>query len=102
MGQQQRVIDELVPRVESLAMLACSANMGFNIDAEEADRLDISLDVIEMILSNPALTRLGWFRYRGAGVWQTCGTGTRLALRAGTTTRSKNHGPAGKGRLLGY
>jgi len=57
-GQQQRVIDELVPRVESLAMLACSANMGFNIDAEEADRLDISLDVIEMILSNPALR--GW------------------------------------------
>jgi RHH-type proline utilization regulon transcriptional repressor/proline dehydrogenase/delta 1-pyrroline-5-carboxylate dehydrogenase len=58
MGQQQRVIDELVPRVESLAMLACSANMGFNIDAEEADRLDISLDVIELMLSNPALR--GW------------------------------------------
>jgi RHH-type proline utilization regulon transcriptional repressor/proline dehydrogenase/delta 1-pyrroline-5-carboxylate dehydrogenase len=57
-GQQQRVVDELVPRVESLVMLACSANMGFNIDAEEADRLDISLDVIEMILSNPALR--GW------------------------------------------
>ena len=57
-GQRQRVIDELVPRVESLAMLACSANMGFNIDAEEADRLDISLDVIELLLSNPALR--GW------------------------------------------
>jgi len=57
-GQHQRVIDELVPRVESLAMLACSANMGFNIDAEEADRLDISLDVIEAVLSNPALR--GW------------------------------------------
>ncbi len=58
MGQQQRVIDELLPRVESLAMLACSANMGFNIDAEEADRLDISLDVIELLLSSPALR--GW------------------------------------------
>ena len=57
-GQYQRVIDELVPRVESLAMLACSANMGFNIDAEEADRLDISLDVIEAVLSSPALR--GW------------------------------------------
>ena len=57
-GQYQRVIEELVPRVESLAMLACSANMGFNIDAEEADRLDISLDVIEIVLSNPALR--GW------------------------------------------
>ena len=58
LGQYQRVIDELIPRVESLAMLACSANMGFNIDAEEADRLDISLDVIEAVLSNPALR--GW------------------------------------------
>jgi len=57
-GQYRRVIDELVPRVESLAMLACSANMGFNIDAEEADRLDLSLDVIEEVLSNPALA--GW------------------------------------------
>ncbi len=58
LGQYQRVIDELVPRVESLAMLACSANMGFNIDAEEADRLDVSLDVIEAVLANPALR--GW------------------------------------------
>ena len=57
-GQRARVMDELVPRVESLAMLACSANMGFNIDAEEADRLDISLDVIEEVLANPALR--GW------------------------------------------
>ncbi len=57
-GQYERVMDELLPRVESLAMLACSANMGFNIDAEEADRLDISLDVIEAVLANPALR--GW------------------------------------------
>jgi len=54
-GQHQRVMDELVSRASSLAMLAKSANMGFNIDAEEADRLDISLEVIERILANPAL-----------------------------------------------
>ena len=54
-SQHQRVMDELVARASSLAMLARSANMGFNIDAEEADRLDISLEVIERILSNPAL-----------------------------------------------
>jgi RHH-type proline utilization regulon transcriptional repressor/proline dehydrogenase/delta 1-pyrroline-5-carboxylate dehydrogenase len=54
-GQDQRVRDELVPRVASLAQLARSANMGFNIDAEEADRLDISLDVIEAVLCEPAL-----------------------------------------------
>ncbi len=57
-GQYRRVVDELVPRTESLALLARSANMGFNIDAEEADRLDLSLEVIEAVLGNPALR--GW------------------------------------------
>ncbi len=57
-GQHERVMSELVARTSSLAVLARSANMGFNIDAEEADRLDISLDVIESVLSNPALK--GW------------------------------------------
>ena len=57
-GQYGRVMTELVARTSSLAILARSANMGFNIDAEEADRLDISLDVIEAVLGNPALN--GW------------------------------------------
>lgn len=54
-AQHKAVMEELVARTSSLAMLARSANMGFNIDAEEADRLDISLEVIEQVLSNPAL-----------------------------------------------
>ena len=58
MGQRRRVMDELVSRTRALALLARSANMGFNIDAEEADRLDLSLDVIEAVLSDPALK--GW------------------------------------------
>ncbi|MCZ6882185.1 MAG: bifunctional proline dehydrogenase/L-glutamate gamma-semialdehyde dehydrogenase PutA [Gammaproteobacteria bacterium] len=57
-GQYRRVMTELVARTSSLAVLARSANMGFNIDAEEADRLDISLDVIEAVLGSPALK--GW------------------------------------------
>ncbi len=57
-GQRQRVMDELVPRTLELALQAKAANMGFNIDAEEADRLDLSLDVIEAVLSSPELA--GW------------------------------------------
>ena len=53
-----QILKELVPRVASLVHLAKNANMGFNIDAEEADRLDLSLDIIEEVLSNPDLT--GW------------------------------------------
>lgn len=56
--QKSRVMRELVPRARSLAILAKSAGVGLNIDAEEAGRLDLSLDVIEAVLSDPALA--GW------------------------------------------
>jgi len=56
--QKNRLMKELVPRLSSLVFQAKNANMGFNIDAEEADRLDLSLDVIEAVLSNPDLA--GW------------------------------------------
>lgn len=58
MLQKDRVINELMPRARSLAVLAKSANIGLNVDAEEADRLDLSLDVIEAILADPMLK--GW------------------------------------------
>ncbi|WP_375281601.1 bifunctional proline dehydrogenase/L-glutamate gamma-semialdehyde dehydrogenase PutA [Pseudooctadecabacter sp.] len=57
-GQRADVLATLVPRLRSLAMLAKSAGQGFNIDAEEADRLSLSLDVIEAVVSDPALD--GW------------------------------------------
>ncbi|MDO6460687.1 bifunctional proline dehydrogenase/L-glutamate gamma-semialdehyde dehydrogenase PutA [Granulosicoccaceae sp. 1_MG-2023] len=53
-----RVCKELVKHTLALAKLARDANMGFNIDAEEADRLVLSLDVIEAVLRDPALA--GW------------------------------------------
>jgi RHH-type proline utilization regulon transcriptional repressor/proline dehydrogenase/delta 1-pyrroline-5-carboxylate dehydrogenase len=56
--QKEQVLDILVPRTLSLVKQAKAANMGFNIDAEEADRLDLSLDVIEAVLSDPSLK--GW------------------------------------------
>lgn len=57
-GQRQRVMTELVERTLQLTLLAKNANMGLNIDAEEADRLDLSLDVIEAVLSDERLA--GW------------------------------------------
>ena len=53
--QRNRVLEELVPRARSLAILAKSAGIGLNIDAEEAGRLEISLEVVEAILSDPCL-----------------------------------------------
>ena len=57
-AQRNRVMTELVARLRSLALLAQSAGIGLNVDAEEADRLDLSLDVVEAVLSDPALA--GW------------------------------------------
>ncbi|BES70141.1 bifunctional proline dehydrogenase/L-glutamate gamma-semialdehyde dehydrogenase PutA [Marinobacter nanhaiticus D15-8W] len=60
-GQKERVMNELMPRALELAKKAAKANMGFNIDAEEADRLDLSLDVIEAVLADPALAEWDGF-----------------------------------------
>jgi RHH-type proline utilization regulon transcriptional repressor/proline dehydrogenase/delta 1-pyrroline-5-carboxylate dehydrogenase len=57
-AQHHRVMTELVQATRELALAAAKANMGFNIDAEEADRLDLSLDVIEAVLETPELA--GW------------------------------------------
>jgi RHH-type transcriptional regulator, proline utilization regulon repressor / proline dehydrogenase / delta 1-pyrroline-5-carboxylate dehydrogenase len=59
--QLDRVLSELVPRVTELAGMAQAANIGFNIDAEEADRLDLSLTVIERVLETPDLANWDGF-----------------------------------------
>ncbi|MBI1392085.1 MAG: bifunctional proline dehydrogenase/L-glutamate gamma-semialdehyde dehydrogenase PutA [Alphaproteobacteria bacterium] len=53
--QKHRVMTELVPRVKALALKARSGRLGFNIDAEEADRLDLSLDIIAALVNDPEL-----------------------------------------------
>lgn len=54
-GQRDRVLGELVPRLRALAAMAAEQNMGFCVDAEEADRLDLSLEVLEAVACDPAL-----------------------------------------------
>jgi RHH-type proline utilization regulon transcriptional repressor/proline dehydrogenase/delta 1-pyrroline-5-carboxylate dehydrogenase len=60
-AQRNRVMAELVPRVRALALLAKAAGMGFNIDAEEADRLELSSEVIAEVLRDPALAKWDGF-----------------------------------------
>jgi RHH-type proline utilization regulon transcriptional repressor/proline dehydrogenase/delta 1-pyrroline-5-carboxylate dehydrogenase len=57
-SQQERTMSELLPRVRSLAILARRYDIGLNIDAEEADRLEISLDLLEALCFDPELA--GW------------------------------------------
>lgn len=57
-AQRERVMQELLPRVRSLTILARQYDIGLNIDAEEADRLEISLDLLEALCMTPELE--GW------------------------------------------
>ncbi|MEM1300178.1 MAG: bifunctional proline dehydrogenase/L-glutamate gamma-semialdehyde dehydrogenase PutA, partial [Pseudomonadota bacterium] len=57
-GQREAMLPVMNARVLQLAQAAKAAQMGFNIDAEEADRLDLSLEVVDSVFSDPSLE--GW------------------------------------------
>lgn len=52
---REQVLDEIPAKLKQLCMLAKEHNIGLTVDAEEADRLDISLDIIEKVFSDPDL-----------------------------------------------
>jgi RHH-type proline utilization regulon transcriptional repressor/proline dehydrogenase/delta 1-pyrroline-5-carboxylate dehydrogenase len=55
---RERVLKELTPRVLELARHAKALDLNFTVDAEEADRLELSLDVIGAVLADSSLA--GW------------------------------------------
>ncbi len=55
-SQYDRVISELLPRVKQLALMARAGDISLTIDAEESERLDISLDLFEALARDPDLT----------------------------------------------
>ena len=57
-ASRERVLRELTPNLLVLARLAKSHELNFTVDAEEADRLELSLDVIGAVLGDPSLS--GW------------------------------------------
>lgn len=57
-AQYERVMDELYPRLLALTVLAKQYDIGLNIDAEEADRLELSLELLERLCFEPQLA--GW------------------------------------------
>lgn len=57
-SQYERVMVELPPKLLALARLAKEYGIGLTIDAEESERLDLSLDVMERVFSDDSLD--GW------------------------------------------
>ncbi len=58
--QHARVMAELVPRVWGLCELAAQANINLTVDAEEVDRLELSLDVFEALVEKIAAHYPQW------------------------------------------
>jgi RHH-type proline utilization regulon transcriptional repressor/proline dehydrogenase/delta 1-pyrroline-5-carboxylate dehydrogenase len=58
--QRERVFTTLLPRVIGLVNAAAAANMNLTIDAEEVDRLELSLDVFEALAVHIAATHPQW------------------------------------------
>ena len=61
-SKYDRTINELYPRLKELFLLAKKYNISINIDAEEASRLELSLDLVEKLLDEPELQG-----YKGIG-----------------------------------
>lgn len=57
-AKRERVLAEVTPRLKTLAQQAMAMDIGLTVDAEEAERLDLSLDIIETVFSDPCLK--GW------------------------------------------
>jgi RHH-type transcriptional regulator, proline utilization regulon repressor / proline dehydrogenase / delta 1-pyrroline-5-carboxylate dehydrogenase len=64
-AQRERVFAELLPRVWQLVDAAARANINLTIDAEESDRLELSLDVFEALAARIAREHTAW---RGFGL----------------------------------
>ena len=92
-AQYDRCVSSLIEQVEALAVLAKNGGIGFTIDAEESERLEMSLDIIEAVAALPSLR--GWDglgmavqaygkRCRPTVAWANglgAATGRRIAVR---------------------
>ncbi len=59
-AQHERVFAELLPRVQGLVDQAAQANLNLTIDAEESDRLEISLELLDTLAAHIARQHPRW------------------------------------------
>jgi len=100
-AQHSRVMAELYPVLRELALLARQYDIGLNIDAEEADRLELSLDLLERLCFEPELAGWNGIGFVVQAYQKRCPLRDRLRDRPRAPQRPPADGAAGEGRLLG-
>ncbi|WP_296595431.1 bifunctional proline dehydrogenase/L-glutamate gamma-semialdehyde dehydrogenase PutA [Phenylobacterium sp.] len=73
--QAERVFADLYPRILRLAQIAAEADINFTLDAEEADRLAISLELLDKLAREPSL-----------GAWRGLGLAVQAYQKRGPQT----------------
>ena len=99
---RERVIRELTPRLLELARMAKARELQFTVDAEEADRLELSLEIIGAVVGDPSLR--GW---DGFGLAVQAYQKRALAVigwieEVASGGKRPNNRPPGERRLLGH
>lgn len=88
-AQRERVMAELVPRVWSLCEHAAQADLNLTLDAEEVDRLELSLDVAEAVIARIAAEQPQW---QGFGLALQAYQTRSLALVEHVIALARRHG----------
>jgi RHH-type transcriptional regulator, proline utilization regulon repressor / proline dehydrogenase / delta 1-pyrroline-5-carboxylate dehydrogenase len=99
-AKRERVLKELTPRILELASTRARSGVGLTVDAEEADRLQISLELFERVFRDEALS--GWDGF-GLAVQSYLKRGLdacRWVISLAEETGAASRAP-GQGRLLG-
>lgn len=87
--QRERVFTTLLPRVWQLVQLAAEANLNLTLDAEEADRLELSLDVFDTLAARIAAEHPQW---RGFGLAVQAYQTRALAVIDHVAATARRHG----------
>ncbi len=99
---RERVLAELTPRVLELARKAKAHDLNFTVDAEEADRLELSLEVIGAVLGDPSLAGWDGFGLAVQAYQKRAGAVIDWVRDGRAGARPPHDGAPGQGRLLGH
>jgi RHH-type transcriptional regulator, proline utilization regulon repressor / proline dehydrogenase / delta 1-pyrroline-5-carboxylate dehydrogenase len=95
-SQQERCVPELAARLKELALSAQAAGMSLTVDAEEADRLDMSLEIIQRVLQDSEISP----EWAGFGLAVQAYSKRALPVLRWVVSQAKKHGKTLEVRLV--